>query len=496
MNRLIDAYKNIRFELAYIYWESAEARRLTLEAGLDPTRIALSEKPIRFWNDVLLQAIQTNRTKCLLDNACSDRPGLESLKKGFLDLLETCDPGVFESEDEKLPFPLKKDFLDIVSAIQDGILVPVLGPSINPTIYLKLLRHLARLVAGVDIPENRDAEERLRTYYEFVKKHFGSSCSICHFLPELRPDLCPNIEGRADAECPLFHEQMLSVAKASCRSLSQLYQLQKNTPLLYSVIEPYILNASDRPNRIHLVLARLLKGRTKTSRNQEPGQGLAKRLCLPFPLIITTNWDDSLEREFRRQGIAYDLLCGMVSEDTKRGKWIFMGYGVRGEPVTITRKTKKPPFHLGEPFGSDPQPRVIIVKIFGTVLSSIERADGGATVRNDFFIITQEQMELFASKESFENIHNELAKVIKQANALFLGFSPNDPDLRAIIHCLYGQEHIEKPSWIVHQCAAGMLDQAIWRDCGLKLLPVDESLEQTIIDIEGAISDVSQTGTV
>ena len=75
-------------------------------------------------------------------------------RKRFLDFLQTWDPGGFESEDEKLPFPMKKGFLDIVSAIQNGILVPVLGPSVNPAVYVDLAAFLVRLSVERDFPND------------------------------------------------------------------------------------------------------------------------------------------------------------------------------------------------------------------------------------------------------------------------------------------------------------------------------------------------------
>ena len=49
-------------------------------------------------------------------------------------------------------------------------------------------------------------------------------------------------------------------------------------------------------------------------------------------------------------------------------------------------------------------------------------------------------------------------------------------------------------SWIIHRDEAGMLDQVIWQSRGrVKLLRVDESLEQIMIDIELGVRDVSQT---
>ena len=129
-------------------------------------------------------------------------------------------PRMGHSEDEKLPFPLKRSFVDIVSAIQNGILVPVLGPSVNPAVYVDLAAHLVMLTEREKFPNdpNRMQEQ------DFVRAHFND-------------------------------EEMLSVAKTKCRRLSWLYEMRTGTVYLYSNIADCIIASSKGDNAIHLVLA-------------------------------------------------------------------------------------------------------------------------------------------------------------------------------------------------------------------------------------------------
>ena len=491
MSDFRDAYSTIRSELAYAYWEPNDARVLIQDAQIDATKILWSGRPYVLWNEILLQAMRENKIETLLDQACYGKPDLENLKTRFLETLTTWDRKIVEEKDEKLPFPLRRDFLDIVSAFKNGILVPVLGPSVNPAIYVDLAASLVELVAGQELSDVKEQQD-------FVRNHFGSPCSICHFLPTLRPEMCPVLAGvPRNPPCSVYNEQMLTVAKANCRSLSQLYEIRETTPALYAAIEPCIIKASGRPNQIYRVLGRLIKKWPEISAANEPGQPRKVRPALPYPLIITSNWDTGLERVFSQEQIPYDLVW-CVASGAKKGKWMYQRGDDNEKPAVINIKGKGPTFRIGEPHGSDPKPRVIILKVFGTIRDATSgRAHTGYGLKDDFFVITQDQMEFFQSR-GFDKIPEDLTSVLKQfVKILFLGFSPNDPDLRAIIHRLCGDEGLTGVSWLVHQCDAGKLDQEIWSKRGnARLIRVDESLEQTMIDLERGISDVSRTVTV
>jgi len=364
-----------------------------------------------------------------------------------------------EALDEKLPFPMKHShsFLHIVSAIQNGILVPVLGPSVNPADYVDLAAHLVKLTEREEFPNdpNRMQEQN------FVRAH-------------------------------LDDEDMLSVAKSNCRRLSWLYEIQTSIENLYYNIADCIIESSKGDNTIHLVLASLLKNRQAIgSRGRKPD--------LPFPIIITTNFDAGLERVFDRERIPYDLVW-LVAAGDNRGRWLHLGYKAE-ERVILDEKPgteaiRKRAFSIGNgtAFDLDPDPRVIIIKMFGSINDpDCRRVFSKMLPGDDYFLITQDQMESFSSNR-VHNLANELVRKIWSMKLLFLGFSPNDPDLRAIVDRLYGKEKLPNQCWIIHRCRPGKLEQVIWESRGrVQLLRVDESLEQTMIDFERGVRDVSRT---
>ena len=181
-----------------------------------------------------------------------------------------------EALNEKLPFPMKHphSFLHIVSAIQNGILAPVLGPSVNPADYVDLAAHLVKLTEREEeFPNdpNRMQEQN------FVRAH-------------------------------LDDEDMLSVAKFNCRRLSWLYEIQTSTENLYYNIADCIIESSKGDNTIHRVLASCSRIGRRLARGAEspisPFQSSSPPTSMPA-------WREfSTEKEFLM------TLCGLSRQET------------------------------------------------------------------------------------------------------------------------------------------------------------------------------------
>jgi SIR2-like domain/Effector-associated domain 1 len=573
-------YSTLRDALARTYWQVGDAEVVAQDVGIDLIYMHWSGRSRTIWNDILIQAINENKIRDLLERACSGKPDMKVLKDRFLTLFAGSDPAFMQEENELLPFPLRRSYFDIVKDImRNGTVVPVLGPSVNPWIYTDLAAHLVRLLVKDDFPDDMHvADEREKK--KFVKTYYGSPCTICHFLPALVPSECPllvfdlrlmsslndvsgiptegknliivaavnnvlhfrifdddgkvvvdtdelRLTGQArqikdlrerleslrpphelttsdkgrvitavtllisqtNMNSSVYDEQMLSVAKTNCRNLSQLYETRSNASHLYSDITDCIIGSSKDDNPIHLVLASLLKGR---------------KADLPFQFIITTNFDAGLERVFDRQGIAYDLVW-LVAAGSNRGRWLHLGYNAQEREILeeksgteASRKGTAFPFGKGVVSNPDPDPRVIIVKLFGSIKDpSCGRVSSKMFDEDDHFLITQDQMESFFS-DRVSDLANALVSKIRSMKLLFLGFSPNDPDLRAIVDRLYlvdkRRERLPKQYWIIHRCEPGKLDQEIWGSRGdVKLLRVADSLEQTMINIERRVRYASRT---
>ena len=320
MSEYETVYSRLRHDLASAYWQVEDARVVMLDVRIDPINIHWAEKPIVYWNDILIRAINENKIRDLLERACSGKLDMEVLKDRFLALYAGPDPAFTQEEDERLPFPLRRSYSDIVKDMRNGTVVPVLGPSVNPRTYIDLAALHVRLLVQEDFPNDPQvADEKEKKY---VRAYYGSPCTICHFLPALVPPGCPLLAGvPKDVDSSVYDEQVLSVAKTNCRNLSQLYETRTNAsnPLLQR-------SQIASSNRQKTITRSILFSRACSRIGRRFARG-AESPISPFqsssPPTSMPAWrESSTEKE------SLMTSCGLSrqSEESNRGKWLHLGY--------------------------------------------------------------------------------------------------------------------------------------------------------------------------
>ena len=67
-------------------------------------------------------------------------------------------------------------------------------------------------------------------------------------------------------------------------------------------------------------------------------------------------------------------------------------------------------------------------------------------------------------------VPRDLLVMLQEKTLLFLGFSPNDADVRAVVQRLYPKQKIKSKSLLIHRGIAGKLDAEIWKSyCAMTL---------------------------
>jgi hypothetical protein len=209
------------------------------------------------------------------------------------------------------------------------------------------------------------------------------------------------------------------------------------------------------PTPLHVMLARVAK--------------LLRDRSLPYQLIVTTNYDDALERAFTAAGEEYDLLV-YLSAGESQGKFLHTMPG--GEGVLI---------HSPNTYtAADVTQRTVIMKIHGAVTRHAEGVDA------DSYVITEDDYIEYPVHDELANfVPVTLAKRLKNSHLLFLGYSLNDWNLRVILHRLWGSRKLTWRSWAVQQ-KASTLDVKAWRRRGeveiitAKLYPFVQSLSDQL----------------
>ena len=152
-----------------------------------------------------------------------------------------------------------------------------------------------------------------------------------------------------------------------------------------------------------------------------------------YQVILTTNYDDALERAFRAVGEPYDLVF-YITEGEDRGKCRHVAPD--GTSAVIHRPNE---YSL-----VSPELRTVIVKIHG----AIDRLDQG----DDSFMITEDDYIDFLTTgtEIADLLPTEVAaKLNGRTHFLFLGYGLRDWNLRVILRRIWGKQVLKEISWAV-----------------------------------------------
>lgn len=300
------------------------------------------------------------------------------------------------------PDPLDIHFRNLIEALLEGRVVPFLGQGVNRNAgegHEKWQR-------GMYVP----SREQLA---EYLADQFGYS-------GEPRSDLI---------------------------RVSQYISLMNGEPDLFYQLHK-LFDADYAPTAVHLFLATL------------PALLTARVRAPRYPIIITTNYDDILERAFTAAHAEFDLVT-------------YRGGGAHGElvhriPDGATRVIEKP----NEYTSLDNAQRTIIVKIHG----AIDRKDR----RGDSYIITEDHyIEYLSQSELAGLIPNKLQETLSDAVFLFLGYNLSDWNLRVLLRRLWGSQPFNHRSWAV-TAESSAPENEYWRKRNAEVLqlPLESYVEK------------------
>jgi hypothetical protein len=186
----------------------------------------------------------------------------------------------------------------------------------------------------------------------------------------------------------------------------------------------------------------------------------AGRPCF-YPLNITTNYDDLLERAFREAGEEFDLLTYIANGDDS-GKFRHTRPDGTSEVILVPNSYAE--------LRCDSRP--VIAKIHGAVARGPEEED------------------------SFDYLsHTDIAKLIpvnvltrmRKSNFLFLGYSLRDWNLRVILHRLWGTGGLSYQSWAITP-HPDRLEEKAWSQRRVDLL--NARLEEYIVALRHELASV------
>ena len=201
-----------------------------------------------------------------------------------------------------------------------------------------------------------------------------------------------------------------------------------------------------RTNKLHRLLADL------------PGVLRAQGRKICGQLVLTTNYDDVLERAFAEAGEPVDV----VVYESRRSEQRFVHIRPDRERVPIVGPAKYRKFALEE--------RSVILKIHGDV----DRED----LDRDTFVVTEDHYIDYLAGESVRAlIPAYLMRRIRESDLLFLGYSMRDWNLRVILRQIWAEQGISTGGWSI-QRKPSKVDERFWARQRIEIL--DFALEDWV----------------
>jgi hypothetical protein len=170
-------------------------------------------------------------------------------------------------------------------------------------------------------------------------------------------------------------------------------------------------------------------------------------------LIVSTNYDDLMERAFETAGEPFEVVS-YLAEGEQRGKFVHWLPG--RDPILIEKPNEYQGLSLGQ--------RSLLLKIHGAV--------DRATSEWDSFVITEDHYIDYLSRADVSTLMPAtLVAKLKRSHFLFLGYSLRDWNLRVILHRIWGEQKLRWNSWAI-QLDPDPLEERFWQRRGVDLLAV------------------------
>ncbi len=248
-----------------------------------------------------------------------------------------------------------------------------------------------------------------------------------------------------------------AVSPADLASVSQSVSVAKGPGDLYMALRR-ALPSGPPPGSVHRFLAGLPAVMSKLGRSD----------C--YQLVVTTNYDDALERAFDEAEEPYDVAV-YIARGGDKGRFVHVPSD--GEPRVIADANGYTDFPI-DAFGR--VERTVIMKIHGAV----DRARGPYAWR-DNYVITEDDYIGYMSVGEIGSIVPQqlLGKLRDYGHFLFLGHAVRDWNLRVFLIRIFGGQQQPNTSWAI-QREPNRLDDRFWQRVGVDLaaISLDEYVKE------------------
>jgi hypothetical protein len=192
-------------------------------------------------------------------------------------------------------------------------------------------------------------------------------------------------------------------------------------------------------------------------------------------VIVTTNYDDVLERAFNATGEPFHLVC-YLADGPSRGEFFHQ------KPDGTKKPIKEPNEYLD--LSLDPHP--VIWKIHGTV----DRPSG----EENSFVITEDHYIDYLTRTDISKLLPVTLKAkLVNSHILFLGYSLSDWNLRVLLRRVWEEQKFERSSWSI-QLNSDEMDQRFWQKRGVEI--INQRLEHYIPALDNRVQALPPVGGI
>jgi hypothetical protein len=221
-----------------------------------------------------------------------------------------------------------------------------------------------------------------------------------------------------------------------------------------------LFNRDYPPTRLHTFLAGL------------PALLRSKSYPPRYQLIVTTNYDDLLERAFSAAGEPFDVVTYMSEGQDFRGKFLHTDPEGKEKVIDIPNQYRD--------LAVDK--RTVILKIHGAVNRKNQDAEG------DSYVITEDHYIDYLTRTELANlVPVTLAARLRKSHFLFLGYGLRDWNMRVILHRIAGEQKLTYKSWAIQKHPTD-LDQKFWDRRDVDILDTD--LDHYISELQDRVAQL------
>ena len=253
--------------------------------------------------------------------------------------------------------------------------------------------------------------------------------------------------------------------------VSQYFAAMLGSGPLYEELRE-LFDVNYPPTPVHEFLARL------------PSE-LRRQDCLTqHQLIITTNYDDALERAFAAAGEPFDVVTYVAVGDNQ-GSFLHYPPSTDEDPASddlYARAEARVIERPNEYTDLSLEKRTVILKLHG----AIDRRDSDF----DSYVITEDHYFDYLTRTDLAcRLPVTLGAKVRRSAFLFLGYSMRDWNLRVILHRIWGDQPLKYRSWAV-QLKPQDVDERLWAARGVDIY--DVPLEIYIAQMRERTADLPQ----